>query len=77
VAALSANVTFLLEISYGKKVGLWAGRKGGGAKFYLFCLVFFCIAEKRLEEWISGYQQVIHNSNLPTVAIVQVVTAPA
>lgn len=35
------------------------------------------IAEKRLEECILGYQQVIHNSKLPTVAIVRVVIAPA
>jgi len=35
------------------------------------------IAEKRLEEWILGYQQVIHNAKLPTAVIVRVVVAPA
>jgi len=34
------------------------------------------IAEKRLEELTLGYQQVIHNTKLPTVAIVQVAATP-
>jgi hypothetical protein len=34
------------------------------------------IAEKRLEAWIMGYQQVIHNAKLPTSVIVQLVVAP-
>jgi len=45
-------------------------------KFNLFCLAFICIAEKWLEGWILGYQQVIHNAKMPTGAIVQVTATP-
>jgi hypothetical protein len=41
-------------------------------KFNLFCLAFICVTEKWLEGWILGYQQVIHNTKKPAVAIVQV-----
>ena len=34
------------------------------------------IVEKWLEEWILGYQQVIHNTKLPTAAIVQAAATP-
>jgi len=45
-------------------------------KFNLFCLAFICVTEKWLEEWILGYQQVIHNAKMPTGAIVQVTATP-
>jgi hypothetical protein len=76
VEALWANVTSLLEISYGKMAGLRAGWRGGGKKSHIFYPMFFSITEKRLEERILGYQQVIHNAKIPTVAIVQVVATP-
>ena len=70
------SVTSLLKISYGKMAGLRAGWRGGGKKSHIFYPIFFSIAEKRLEERILGYQQVIHNAKTPTVAIVQVVATP-
>ena len=76
MVALWANVKSLLEIGYGKMAGLRAGWRGGGKKSYIFYPIFFSVAEKRLEEWILGYQQVIHNAKIPTVAIVQVVATP-
>ena len=45
-------------------------------KFNLFCPAFICFAEKWLEGWILGYQQVIHNAKMPTGAIVQVTATP-
>ncbi|MFH1883153.1 MAG: hypothetical protein ABIL62_10630, partial [Planctomycetota bacterium] len=45
-------------------------------KSNLFCPAFICIAEKWLEGWILGYQQVIHNAKLSTGAIVQVTVTP-
>ena len=74
--ALWANVTSLLEISYGKMAGLRAGWRVGGKKSHILYPIFFSITEKRLEEWILGYQQVIHNTKMPTGAIVQVVATP-
>jgi hypothetical protein len=35
-------------------------------KSNLFCPAFICFAEKWLEGWILGYQQVIHNAKMPT-----------
>jgi len=73
VVALWANVTSLLEISYGKMAGIRAAWRGGGEKSHIFYPIFFGIAEKQLEERILSYQQVIHNTKIPTVPIVQVV----
>ncbi len=74
--ALWANVTSLLEISYGKMAGLRADWRGVGKKSHIFYPIFFSITEKRLEERILGYQQVIHNKKIPTGAIVKVIATP-
>ncbi len=70
------DVTCLSKRGYGETSGFRAGCGCGGKKYHLFYPVFFSIAEERLEEWTLGYQQVIHNAKIPTVASVQVVATP-
>ena len=76
MATLLADVTSLLERSYGDISGFGAGRRGGGKKATVLSDIFQRHGQTRSEGRTLGYQQVIHNAELPTEVIVLVVAAP-
>lgn len=74
MATLLADVTSLLERSYGDIIGFGAGRRGGGKKATVLSDNFRRRGQTRSEGRILGYQQVIHNAELPAFAKLPVTT---
>jgi len=76
VATLLADVTSLLERSYGDLSGFGAGCRDGGKKATVLYDIFQRRGQTRSKGRTLGYQQVIHNAELTTEVIVLVGAAP-
>jgi len=75
VSILLAGVRCSLVMSYGKKFVLRAGVRGGCPRCHLFLPALFSVTERRLEELVLGYQQVIHNVKMLAGVKLLIITA--